>query len=260
MVLPVFDIDGSTAIVTGASSGIGKAIAMQFARQGVDVGICSREQDRVDRVAAEVDEMSVEGRIFPVECDVRDSSAVEEFVARSMDEFGAIDILVNNAAGTFRCDFEELSENAWKTIVDINLHGTFNCTQAVGSYMRESGHGYIVNFSSVAAFRGSPKTSHYAASKAAIVNLTESLAIEWAPYGIRVNCVAPGLVATPPVVDRLDLDASSLPERDTVDRRLGLVDEIADIVQFLVSPAASFMTGETLRPRGVPPVERHNPE
>lgn len=259
MVLPAFDIDGSTAIVTGASSGIGKSIAMQFARQGVDVGICSREQDRVDQVATEAEELSVPGSILPVECDVRDSSAVESFVDRVRGAFGAVDVLVNNAAGTFRCDFEELSENAWKTIIDINLHGTFNCTQAVGSSMRESGHGYIVNFSSVAAFRGSPQTSHYAASKAAIVNLTESLAIEWAPYGIRVNCVAPGLVATPPVKDRLGLTESEVPDRETVDRRLGNVDEIADIVQFLVSPAASFMTGETIRPRGVPPVETHDP-
>jgi NAD(P)-dependent dehydrogenase (short-subunit alcohol dehydrogenase family) len=259
MVLPAFGIDGSTAIVTGASSGIGKAIALQFARQGIDVAICSRDQDRVDQVATEANEKSISGSILSVECDVRDSGAVDAFVDRTVDEFGGIDVLVNNAAGTFRCDFEDLSENAWKTIIDINLHGTFHCTQAAGSYMRESGHGSIVNFSSVAAFRGSPRTSHYAASKAAIVNLTESLAIEWAPDGIRVNCVAPGLIATPPVVDRLDLDDSAIPERETVDRRLGTVDEIADIVQFLVSPAASFMTGETVRPRGVPPVANHDP-
>lgn len=258
MALPAFAIDGSSAIVTGASSGIGKAIALKFAKQGIDVGICSREQDRVDEVAREGNGESVSGRILPVECDVRDSGAVDAFIDRVADEFGSIDILVNNAAGTFRCDFKELSENAWKTIIDINLHGTFNCTQAAGQYMREAGHGYVVNFSSVAAFRGSPQTSHYAASKAAIVNLTESLAIEWAQEGIRVNCVAPGLVATPPVVDRLELDASELPERETVNRRLGTVDEIADIVQFLVSPAASFMTGETIRPRGVPPVERNH--
>lgn len=250
-----FNIDGSTAIVTGASSGIGKAIATQFASQGVDVSICSRDQSRVDSVAEEVTNSSASGRVLPVECDVRDSGAVDSFVDRTRDEFGTIDILVNNAAGTFRCDFEDLSENAWKTIFDINLHGTFNCTQSVGEYMRAEGHGHIVNFSSVAAFRGSPRTSHYAASKAAIVNLTESLAIEWAPYGIRVNCVAPGLVATPPVVERLNLDDSELPERSNVDRRIGTVDEIADIVQFVVSPAASYLTGETIRPRGVPPVE-----
>lgn len=176
----------------------GEAIAKRFADDGVDVALCSREQERVDRVAEAIEESDREGRVLTVECDVRDAGAVDTFVEVVVDEFEDVGVLVNNAAGTFRCPFEELSQNAWRTIIDINLHGTFTCTQAAGRHMREAKRGAIINFSSIAAQRASPQTSHYAASKAGMESLTESLAAEWAEYGVRVNCIAPGLVATPP--------------------------------------------------------------
>ncbi len=259
MALQQFSIRSSPAIVTGASSGIGEAIAKRFADDGVDVAICSREQERVDRVADEINDGDRDGRAVAVECDVRDTDAVEAFVDQVAEEFGGVGILVNNAAGTFRADFEELSHNAWRTIIDINVNGVFNCTQAAGEYMREAERGTIINFSSVAALGASPRTSHYAASKAAVGNLTESLAVEWAEYGIRVNCIAPGLVATDYVLDRLDLDDEDLPAREHVDRRIGYTEEIADIAQFLASPAGSYLTGETIVPRGVPPVKDEDP-
>lgn len=253
MALRQFHINSSPAIITGASSGIGEAIAERFADDGVDVALCSREQDRVDRVAANINDSDRDGRAVAVECDVRDADAVERFVGHVVDEFGGVGALVNNAAGTFRSPFEELSENAWRTIIDINLHGVFNCTQAAGRHMRDAGRGIVINLSSIAALRASPRTSHYAASKAGVGSLTESLAVEWAADGIRVNCIAPGLVATQPVRDRLSID-DELPPRDEVDRRIGHPEEIADVTQFLASPAASYLNGETIVPRGTPAV------
>jgi NAD(P)-dependent dehydrogenase (short-subunit alcohol dehydrogenase family) len=248
-----FSIQSSPAIVTGASSGIGEAIAKRFAEDGVDIAICSREQERVDRVADEIADSDCEGRAMAVECDVRDTDAVDAFVDAVAEEFGGVGVLVNNAAGTFRSDFEDLSPNAWGTIIDINLNGTFNCTRAAGRHMREAGHGVVINFSSVAALGPSPRTSHYAASKAAIDSLTQSLAVEWAEHDIRVNCIAPGLIATPPVRERLGLDEADLPDRDHVDRHIGFPEEIADVAQFLASPAASYLTGHTIVSQGVPP-------
>lgn len=245
--LSQFSIDGDVAIVTGASGGIGKAIAARFADDGVNVVINSREQERVDAAAEDILAEDPDGDVLPLECDVRDRDGVFDLVDQVVDEYGGVDILVNNAAGDFVADFEDLSENAWKTIIDINLHGTFNFTQAAGEVMRENGGGYIINLSSVAGLPGgSPGSSHYGASKAAVINLTESLSQEWDEYDIRVSCIAPGLVATPGVRTQLGIDPDEVPPREPVVRSIGRPEEIADIAQFLCSPAASFISGETI--------------
>lgn len=247
-----FGVDGRNVIVTGASRGIGRTIAERFAADGANVAICSRSQERVDPVAAGIREDG--GTALAVECDVRDSEAVEAFVEATVEEFGTVDTLVNNAGGEFVAPFEEISENGWKSIVDLNLHGTFHCTQAVGKQMRASdfGGGRIVNVSSVNGQHAAPHESHYSASKAAIIRLTETLATEWASHGIRINCIAPGLVQTPGVADTLGIDEDEMPPREAVDRRIGHTEDIADVVQFLVSDAAAFMTGETVTAKGVP--------
>jgi 3-oxoacyl-[acyl-carrier protein] reductase len=249
-----FGVQGSSAIVTGASSGIGRSIAEQFAADGVDVAICSRSQESVDAVADAINDSERDGEALAIECDVRDQDAVAAFVDATVEAFGSVDVLVNNAAGTFRSDFENLSLNAWSTIMDINLNGTFICTQAAGEHMRANGGGCIINLSSVAALQASPQTSHYAASKAAVDSLTETLAVEWAEHDIRVNGIAPGLVLTSPVRERLGIEKGTGPKRSSSDRRLGYPEEIADIAQFLASEAASYLTGQTIVPRGVPPV------
>jgi NAD(P)-dependent dehydrogenase (short-subunit alcohol dehydrogenase family) len=254
-----FSVRSSPAIVTGASGGIGEVIAKRYAEDGVDVAICSRDQERVDRVAEEITESDRDGGAMAVECDVRDEQSVDAFVDAAAEEFGGVGVLVNNAAGTFRSDFEDLSANAWQTIIDINLNGVFNCTQAAGRYMREAEHGIIINFSSIATIGSSPRTSHYAASKAGVESLTRSLASEWAGNDIRVNCIAPGLVATPPVLERLGMSEDEIPARDVVDRGIGTPEEIADVAQFLASPAASYITGETIVAQGVPPTWSEEP-
>ena len=242
--LSQFSVDGDVAIVTGASSGIGKAIAKRYAQDGVDVVINSRDQERVDAAAEDIREHDIEGEILPIECDVRDRERVFELVDETVDAFGDLDVLVNNAAGLFSAPFEELSENAWKTIIDIDLHGVFHCTQAAGEYMRDHGGGHILNISSGAAYGGSPGSAHYGASKAAMNNLTQSVAREWDEYGIRVNTLSPGLIGSPFQLELHDMEEADIGSRDDLSRFMGHPDEIADVAQFMVSPAASFMSGQ----------------
>jgi 3-oxoacyl-[acyl-carrier protein] reductase len=251
--LEQFSVAGKTAIVTGASQGIGRSIAARFADDGADVVICSREQEKVDDVAADINDGDG-GQCVPIECDVTDRDAVEALVDATVEEFGGVDVLVNNAGASFMANFEAISENGWKTIVDINLHGTYHCTQVAGEHMRENGGGTIVNFASVAGQDGAPYMSHYAAAKAAVVNLTKTLAFEWSEDQVRVNCIAPGFVATPGVESQMGVSADEL-DRDDTHRRIGLEEEIADIAQFLSSQASSYMTGETITAKGVPQID-----
>jgi len=245
-----YSVEGMRTIVTGASSGIGRAIAERFAADGAEVAICSRAQERVDPVAEGIDEDGP-GRAIAVECDVRDREAVEGLVEETVSEFGGVDVLVNNAGGEFVAPFSDISENGWKAVVDLNLHGPFHCTQAAGEHLRDGG-GSVINISSVNGQQPAPGESHYGAAKAALINLTSTLAAEWAEDDVRVNCVAPGLILTPGVEETLGVEADDLPERSVVDRGIGHPDEIADVVQFLASPASSFMSGETVTARGRP--------
>jgi 3-oxoacyl-[acyl-carrier protein] reductase len=246
-----FDVDGQTALVTGASSGIGRAIAEQFAAAGADVVVCSREQDNVDPVAEGITDSERPGEALAVECDVTDREAVEALVEATVESFGGLDTLVNNAGASFMASFDDISENGWKTIVDINLHGTYHCTQAAGEQL--AGGGSVINLSSVAGQQGAPYMSHYAAAKAGVINLTTTLAHEWASDDVRINCIAPGFVATPGVETQMGISAGDI-DRETVERRIGLSEEIADIAQFLASPAASYIVGETITAAGLPDI------
>ncbi|WP_134672145.1 SDR family NAD(P)-dependent oxidoreductase [Halorussus marinus] len=248
-----FGVDGRTAIVTGASSGIGKAIAERFAADGADVVVCSREQDNVDPVADAIADSDREGRALAVECDVTDRDAVEALVEATVEEFGGVDVLVNNAGASFMASFGDISENGWETIVDINLHGTYHCTQVAGERMREDGGGAVINLASVAGQKGAPHMSHYGAAKAGVINLTSTLAFEWAGDDVRVNCIAPGFVATPGVESQMGVSADEI-DREQVERRIGTSEEIADVAQFLASPAASYVVGETITAAGVPDI------
>jgi len=249
---PDFGVEGKTAIVTGSSQGIGRSIAETFAADGADVVVCSRSQERVDEVAEAIEDSDAPGQALAVECNVREREAVEALVGATVEEFGGVDVLVNNAGGEFVAAFEDISPNGWSAIVDLNLNGTFHCTQVAGEAMREDDGGCIVNMASVNGQHAAPNESHYGASKAAIIRLTETLAVEWAKYGIRVNCVAPGLIQTPGVAETLGIDAERMPPREQVDRRIGHGEDIADVVRFLASPAAAFVNGETYTVKGVP--------
>ena len=250
-----FSVSGDVALVTGGSRGIGRAIAEQFVADDVDVVLCSREGDEVRDVADEiVDVSTTDADAVGVECDVRDRDDVASMVDAAVSEFGGVDVLVNNAATTFTSAFDDIDPEGWASVLETNLLGTYNCTRAAADPLRDGG-GSVVNIASVAGLQGSAYMSHYAASKAAVINLTRTLGFEWAEFDVRVNCVAPGYVTTPAVEENLGIEADDV-DRDEVARQTGLPEEVADIVQFLASPASSYVVGETLRARGRPDLKR----
>ena len=246
-----FSVAGDTAIVTGASQGIGRSIAEALAAGGANVAICSRASERIDPVADAINKAKG-GDALAVECNVRERDEVEVFVETTVEEFGGCDILVNNAGGEFVAPFEDISSNGWNAIMDLNLNGTVHCMQVAGEVMRRTDGGRIVNLASINGQHAAPGESHYGAAKAAIIHLTETVAVEWASAGIRVNCVAPGLIQTPGVAETLGIESEDMPPREQVDRRIGYGEDVADVVRFLVAPAASFVTGETVTVKGVP--------
>lgn len=206
--------------------------------------------DDLTRTATDI-EAETSGTVFPIECDVRNNDEVSRMIDTVVEEFGGLNILVNNAGAVFDCSVADLSENAWRTIVDINLNGVFNCTRAARAPLKENG-GTIVNISSIRGQEAAPEQAHYGAAKAGIINFTETVAAEWATDGIRVNCVAPGFIATSNSGTGSRTASSDIDRRE-VDRQVGTPAEVANVVQFLASPAASFITGETVTVRGVPP-------
>ncbi len=254
-----FSVSGKSVVVTGSSKGIGRGIVERFAADGADVVVSSRDPEQIQEVADGINSTSGGGSAIAVECDVTDRSAVEGLVSETVDEFGSVDVMVNNAGASFMAPIADISPNGWKTIININLHGTFHCSQVAGEEMRANNGGIIINYASRAGLRLSPKMSHYGAAKAGIINFTKSLAHEWSSDGIRVNCVAPGLVATPGVASQMGITAGEI-DREEVDRTIGVVEEIADVTQFLASPASSYINGETICPMGTPRFVESNGE
>lgn len=251
-----FSLEGKIAIITGGGIGIGKSISLEFARAGADVMLCSRRMEHLEPTATAIRQLG--RRALPLVVDVRDPDQVQAAVQRTVAELGCIDILVNNHGASFRAPVEKISLNGWNAVVSINLNGVFLFCQAVGKHMIERRQGVIVNIASMAGVRGSQLMSHYGASKAAVINFTTTLAMEWAPYNVRVNCLAPGPIETEGYLQVLH---QTNPDADEVYRnvagrvamgRWGRVEEIAYPTIFLASEASSFMTGTTIYVDGGP--------
>lgn len=245
--LPAGTFDGSVVIVTGGGTGLGKAIAVEFARLGAKVAILSRgEEHRAAGVAAV---HAVGAVAIGVGCDIRSAEAVTAAFDRVENDLGAADVLVNNAAGNFPVPAEDMSPNAWKAVVDIVLNGTFHCSREFGRrHLAAANPGNLVNIGAAYAWTGGPGFAHSAAAKAGVKNLTETLAVEWAPYGIRVNGLVPGLFPHDDEAQAI----RSVPERRKNDgarspaMRVGYPHELGWAATFLASPYASYITGHTL--------------
>lgn len=233
------------AIVTGGGSGIGRAIALELSRLGASVALVGRRRDKLEEVAHEAAEAREGAQTLVLPLDVRDRDAVEAAVEEVGDAFGRVDHLVNAAAGNFRVQPEDMSPNAWDAVVRIVQYGTWHCTQAVGRRLIESGRpGSVLNIGSAMALLGGPDTMHSASAKAAVLAMTKSLAVAWAPHGIRVNVLIPGVTAGTPGVDILYGD---VPPSEIVPMgRLGTTQELADAAAYLLSDHASYITGTHL--------------
>ena len=241
------------AIVTGASQGIGRAIAVELARVGADVVVCSRRLEALKPVAEDV--RAAGRRALAVACDVAEAGQVDAVVAQTLAAFGRIDLLVNNAGYRIRSPLEDLPRREWDAMVGTNLTGVFLFSQAVGRVMIRQQSGTIVNVTSVAGRTGTRGMAAYAAAKAGVTVLTQSLGAEWAKHGIRVNAVAPGPVETEGVLEVWKTPAMiAQAAREVPLGRLGRPEEIAWAVVFVASDQASFMTGETLYISGGPRV------
>jgi 7-alpha-hydroxysteroid dehydrogenase len=258
MELSKFALTDTVAIVTGSGRGIGKGIALAFADVGADVVVVARTAADIEATAAEIGEKGRKALAVPG--DVRQSDQIENVVQKTLEEFGRIDILVNNAGGTFGVLALDMSENAWDAIVRENLKTVFLCSKAVARVMLDQKKGSIVNMSSQAGRGAAPRMSAYGASKAAIINLTQSLATEWAPY-VRVNCIAPGWIETPGVkgkrraTEEEVVNASTRMEelsRNIPLGRVGHPDDVAAAAIYLASNAAEWVTGITIDVAGGP--------
>jgi NAD(P)-dependent dehydrogenase (short-subunit alcohol dehydrogenase family) len=236
---------GKTAIVTGGGTGLGRAIALSFGREGADVCVIGRRLEKLEETVAAI--RSAGGRAFGLAGDVRDARRIEEIVAEVVARSGRIDVLVNNAAGNFVCPSEELSPNGFKSVVDIVLLGTFHCTRFGFEALRAS-RGAIVNIVAAYAWSGEPGAVHSASAKAGVLAMTRTLAAEWGHFGIRVNAVSPGPIHTEGT-DKNLWSVGNVEEavRKTVPLgRLGDADDVARAVAWLCSDEALWISGATL--------------
>jgi peroxisomal 2,4-dienoyl-CoA reductase len=236
---------GQVGLVTGGGTGIGRGIVLALARAGMDLAICSRKEEHLAATRAEVEALG--RRCLTLTCDVRDAGRVEAVVAEVAETFGRLDLLVNNAAGNFPCPAVGLSPNGFRTVIEIDLVGSFLCAKAAFPHLSKQ-KGAVINITATLSERGTPLQAHAGSAKAGVDALTRHLAVEWGPAGVRVTAIAPGPIDETEGMRRLagDPDFRAQVERSIPLQRFGDVDDVAQMAVFLASPAGRWITGTTL--------------
>jgi len=240
----MFDLSGKAALVTGATGGIGGAIAKALHAQGAHVGISGRNTEKLDALATELGD-----RVSVLPADLSDSEAVADLVKRADEALGQIDILVNNAGLTRDGLSMRMSDEDWQSVIDVNMTATFRLAKAVQRGMMKRRHGRIVNIASVVGVTGNPGQCNYVASKAGMIGWSKSMAAEVASRGITVNCVAPGFIATA-MTDALNDDQKAKINSTIPAGKMGASDDISSAAVYLASDEAGYVTGQTIHVNG----------
>jgi NAD(P)-dependent dehydrogenase (short-subunit alcohol dehydrogenase family) len=243
-VLDTYRLDGKIALVTGAGHGIGEAMAVAYAEAGADVALVARSESDLQKVAQRIQDAGRRALVVPA--DVSDLHQIERMVSYTVAELGEPDILANVAGTTVRKPILEVTPLDWDHILNTNLRSVYFASQAFVRRLvgRDAGWGKIVNIASMTSYRGFDGTSVYGATKAAVVNLTQMQAIEWAPYGIRVNAIAPGWIDTP-LTSTMAPSRRRWVEEHVPQGRYGVPEELAGMALYLASPASDYCTGQT---------------
>lgn len=241
------DLKDRIVFITGASRGLGEAIAIEFAKAGADLVLISRNQSALDTVAHSI-KRKYRVNILPLSTDITIKKEIERTIEEVLRVFGKIDVLVNNAGVTVKKDFFEVSEKDWDYVLNINLKGAYLCSQVVGKQLIKQKYGKVINMASIGSQLALVHSSAYCASKGGLLQLTRALAVEWAPYNVNVNAIAPGYIETDMVREVMKKKAGL--KKGIINRtpmgRLGKPEEISPAVVFLASDAASYITGTVL--------------
>ncbi len=245
MILDKFKLDGKVALVTGASSGLGQAIAIALAEAGADLACHARSNGKADDTCAAIEKLG--RRAVTVAGDMADKETPARLAAQTIEHFGQIDILINNAGMIRRSPATEFSEEDWATVMEVNLSSVFRLSQSAGRKMIEQGSGKIVNIASLLSFQGGITVPAYTASKSGVAGLTKALANEWAKFNVNVNAIAPGYIET---ANTAPLRADETRNRQILERipagRWGSPEDLVGAAVFLSSPASDYMQGHVL--------------
>ena len=245
--LPEGTFDGVGVFITGAGTGLGRAIATEFARLGADIVVASRKAEHLDAGREAIEALG--RRVITVTCDIRDPDQVAAAFDAAVDVLGLPQVLVNNAAANFPVAAEDMSPNAWRTVVDITLNGTFFCAREFARRHLTAGTpASIINVGASYAWTGGPGFAHSAAAKAGVKNMVETLAVEWGPYGIQVNGLVPGLFPHEDMTADIQGNLARTSDKDVCQPalRVGRLRELGWAATFLASPYARFISGHTL--------------